>query len=253
MSTGKVRIQLTAGYLLHQRPYRESSVLLEVFTEEFGRLGLVARGVRSARSRQRGELQPFRALRLSWQARGELGTLTGVEADGAAPMLRGRTLYSGLYLNELLMRLLARHDPHPGLFARYADALRSLAVAPEVEPVLRLFELSLLQEAGYGLQLDCEADSGEALQADRIYDYHLESGPVVSKAGAAPGFVFRGESLLAMARGDLSSADVLRDAKRLLRSALKLYLGDRPLRSRELFEPLRKHTDECQPANSAGR
>ena len=234
------RVQLTAGYLLHQRPYRETSALLEVFTENFGRVGLIARGVRSAKSRQRGELQPFRPLRLSWQARGELGTLTGVEADGNTNRLQGMALYSGFYLNELLMRLLTRHDPHPGLFAGYRDSLQQLALVDDIEPVLRLFEMRLLQEAGYALQLDCEASTGEALLAGRWYDYQLESGPVMVAAETEPGFLFRGASLLAMARRDFSSPDVLHDAKRLLRSALKLYLGDKPLKSRELFKPVRK-------------
>jgi DNA repair protein RecO (recombination protein O) len=251
-ATGE-RVQLAAGYVLHQRPYRESSALLEVFTEEYGRLGLVARGVRSAKSRQRGELQPFRALRLSWQTRGELGTLTGLEPDGMAPSLHGSALYSAFYLNELLMLLLVRHDPHPGLFATYRDSLQLLAVAEDIEPVLRLFELSLLQEAGYGLQLDSDALSGEPLRPDRFYDYHLESGPVPVAGEVGGAFVFSGASLLAMAHRDLGAPDVLRDAKRLLRSALKLYLGDRPLKSRELFEPLRKQKDGCQPGDTSGR
>jgi DNA repair protein RecO (recombination protein O) len=229
------QVQQVPGYLLHQRPYRESSALLEIFTETYGRVGLVARGVRSARSRQRGELQPFRALRLSWQARGELGTLTGVEADGAATPLQGQALYSGFYLNELLVRLLARHDPHPLLFTAYRVSLSALMQGEAVEPVLRRFEMCLLQEAGYGLQLEFEADSGEALHTDALYDYHLDSGPVRVEHEFAGGFVFQGSSLLAMAREELSQPEVLKDAKRLLRSALKLYLGDRPLKSRELF------------------
>jgi DNA repair protein RecO (recombination protein O) len=236
--TGKERVQLTPGFVLHLRPWRESSALLEVFTETHGRVGLVARGVRSARSRQRGDLQPFRALRLSWQGRGELGTLTGVEPDGAAIALRGKALYSAFYLNELLMRLLARHDPHPGLFGHYRHCLQRLATGSQLEALLRLFELRLLEEAGYALQLDCEATSGEALQADTLYDYHLESGPVAVVGEHEGGFVFRGASLLAIAREELSDPAVLTDAKRLLRSALKLYLGDKPLKSRELFKPL---------------
>lgn len=236
--TGKERVQLTPGFVLHLRPWRESSALLEVFTETHGRVGLVARGVRSARSRQRGDLQPFRALRLSWQARGELGTLTGVEPDGAAIALQGKALYSAFYLNELLMRLLARHDPHPGLFGHYRHCLQRLASGAQLEALLRVFELRLLEEAGYALQLDCEATTGEALQSDTLYDYHLESGPVAVPGAREGGFVFRGESLMAMAREELSDPAVLSDAKRLLRSALKLYLGDKPLKSRELFKPL---------------
>jgi DNA repair protein RecO (recombination protein O) len=230
------RAVLVPGYVLHQRAYRESSALLDVFTQTHGRIGLVARGVRSARSRQRGELQPFRALRLSWQARGELGTLTGVEADSAAAVsLQGRALYSAFYLNELLIRLLARQDPHPRLFAAYQTGLQRLRGAGTIEPVLRSFEICLLQEAGYGLQLDSDARTGAALADDKLYDYQLESGPVEVLEEACQGFLFRGSSLLAMAREDFSDAGVLQDAKRLLRAALRLYLGDKPLKSRELF------------------
>jgi DNA repair protein RecO (recombination protein O) len=234
---GRERVQLAPAFVLHQRPWRETSALLEVFTESHGRIGLIARGARSARSKQRGDLQLFRALRLSWLASGDLGTLTAVEADGAAGRLQGKSLYSAFYLNELLMRLLVRHDPHPRLFGHYRHSLQQLAAGGDVERVLRLFEILLLQEAGYALQLDCDANSGEAVRAGTMYDYHLESGPV-STAGDAGGFVFRGESLIAMAREDLSDAAVLADAKRLLRAALRLYLGDKPLKSRELFKPL---------------
>ncbi len=232
------RIQLAPAFLLHQRPYRESSALLEVFTEHHGRIGLIARGVRSARSKQRGDLQPFRPLRLSWQGRGELGTLTSVEADGALNRLQGKALYSAFYLNELLMRLLTRHDPHAALFGYYRDALHRLAGSAQLEAILRVFEMRLLQEAGYALQLDCEAHSGEALRANARYDYHLESGPQALSGDSPGGFVFSGASLMAMAREDLAEAAVLADAKRLLRAALKLYLGDKPLKSRELFKSL---------------
>lgn len=239
-------VQLAPGYLLHQRPYRETSALLEIFSRMHGRIGLVARGVRSAKSKLRGELQPFRALRFSWQARGDLGMLTGVEADGVTPSLRGPALYSGFYLNELLVRLLARHDPHPQLYVAYASALSSLLKGGTVEPTLRCFEMRLLQEAGYGLQLGYDVISGEALHADALYDYHLESGPVMIAAGAAGGFVFRGASLLAIGREELSQPDVAQDAKRLMRAALKLYLGDKPLKSRELF------TATARPAGRSG-
>lgn len=233
--TATARIQLAPGYVLHQRPYRESSALLEVFSESYGRVGLVARGVRSPKSRQRGDLQPFRALRLSWNARSELGTLTGVEADAPGGRLQGTALYSAFYLNELLVRLLVRNDPHPRLYATYQASMERLMQGGDIEPLLRLFEKSLLQEIGYGLLLDSDVESGEPVQPDSYYDYHLESGPVLVASQDAQAFVFKGSSLLALERGQLTGADVLRDAKRLMRSALNLYLGNKPLKSRELF------------------
>jgi DNA repair protein RecO (recombination protein O) len=235
------RIELVPAYLLHQRPYRESSALLEMFTESHGRVGLVARGVRSPKSRQRGELQPFRSLRLSWNARGELGTLTAVEADGPLHSFKGTALYSVFYLNELLLRLLARHDPHPGLYMAYQASLQNFAHGFEVEPVLRLFEKRLLQELGYGLLLDYEIEMGEPVQPELYYEYQLESGPVITSGEAAQGFVFKGSSLLALSQERMTTAEVLRDAKRLTRAALNLYLGDKPLKSRELFRSLKRN------------
>lgn len=234
--------QLQPGYILHQREYRDTSLLLEVFTRDQGRLGLVARGARAPRSRIRGLLQPFQPLLLSWSGRGAqsdsgLGTLAGVEADieqgGAAPRLPGSALYSGFYLNELLMRLVQRHDPHPELFAAYGQALRGLQTAPQ-RP-LRLFEKRLLEELGYGLLLDREADSGEPVSAGIEYVYALESGPLRSAGTTAPGLKLSGRSLLSLAAEDLSDAQSLAESKRLMRAALGLYLGDRELKTREVF------------------
>jgi DNA repair protein RecO (recombination protein O) len=234
------RVQLVPGFVLHQRPYRESSLLVETFTATHGRVGLVARGVRSSRSRQRSELQLFRPLLLSWNSRGDLGTLTSVEADGTASKLAGRSLFSAFYLNELLVRLVARQDPHPGLFERYRNDLRALNEGVDIEPVLRKFEKTLLEETGYGLLLDYEAEQGTRIQADRYYDYHLQSGPVEVEGPDAQGFIFQGASLLAIARDQLDESQVRLDAKRLMRSALNLYLGGKPLKSRELFRTIKK-------------
>jgi len=245
--TATDRIQLASGYVLHQRPYRESSVLLEVFSEAHGRVGLVARGIRTPKSRQRGDLQPFRSLRLSWSTRGELGTLTAVEADAPPGRLQGTALYSAFYLNELLVRLLGRNDPHPRLYRYYQASLNRLLQGGDIEPLLRLFEKNLLQEIGYGLLLDQDAGSGEPVQPDRYYDYHLESGPGLLQDRDAQAFVFRGSSLLALASGQLNDREALQDAKRLMRSALNLYLGNKPLKSRELFSATRGRSVAADP------
>lgn len=225
--------QLQPGYLLHQRDYRDTSLLLEVFTREHGRLGLVARGARAPKSRMRGLLQPFQPLLLSWGGRGELGTLTAVEAAGPAQRLSGTALYSGFYLSELLMRLLQRHDPHPELFAAYAEALQGLQ--HEAQRPLRLFEKHLLDALGYGLLLDHEADSGEPVSAEAEYVYALESGPQRCSPAAVCGLRLSGRSLLSLAAEELADAQSLADSKRLLRAALDLYLGGRELKTREVF------------------
>lgn len=230
------RVEQVPGFVLHQRPYRETSALLEIFTPTHGRVGLVARGVHSPKSRRRGDLQVFRALRLSWSERGELGSLIGVEADGPGFRLAGNALYSAFYLNELLVRLLVRNDPHPFLFDRYVVALNRLTGSTaDVECTLRLFEKCLLQETGYGLLLDVDCQTGEPVRSDGLYDYHLEAGPVEAAPGTTRGFLFSGSSLLALAEERNLDAPALRDAKRLMRAALSLYLGGKPLKSRELF------------------
>lgn len=233
------RIQLTPGFVLHQRPYRDTSALVEIFSRDYGRLGLVARGIRSPKSKWRGDLQPFTPLLLSWQIRGELGTLTDVECSRHAGQLSGPVLYSAYYLNELLLRLLERHDPHPVLFEDYAAALAALHDQAALETVLRRFEKHLLDELGYGLVLEHEVETGSEVVPELNYDYHLESGPVTVTVETAGGFVFPGKSLLAIATEDFNDPDVLQDAKRLMRAALRLYLGDKPLRTRELFQQIK--------------
>jgi DNA repair protein RecO (recombination protein O) len=227
------KVTLEPAWVLHRYPYRDSSLLLEVFAREHGRLGLVARGARSAKSRWRGQLQGFTPLLLSWSMRGELGTLTDIEMQGLPGPCGGRQLLSACYLNELIMRLLTRHDPHPALFVAYAEALGSLGV--NEEPALRQFEKCLLQELGYGLLLDREADTGRPVSADSRYEYRLERGPVRCDNDGGSGLVLRGSSLLALANGTLDDPVTGREAKQLMRAALSLYLGSRPLRTREVM------------------
>lgn len=242
------KAMLEPAYILHHQPYRDSSLLLETFTPGHGRIALIARGARRPKSRLHGLLQPFQPLLASWSMRGELGTLTAVEPrDGDGP--RGRALISGFYMNELLMRLLHRHDPHPGLFAVYESALRRLAApglsAPGEQSVLRLFELTLLRELGYGLVLDHEITGGDPIRSEEVYDYYPELGPVRTDATAETGagdYAVRarpvrlhGGSLLALARGELCDAVHLHEAKRLMRTVLDARLGGRPLASRRLF------------------
>lgn len=229
---------LQPAFVLHSRPYRDTSLLLEVFSREQGRVGLVARGARAPRSRIRGLLQPFQPLLLSWQARGDLGTLRAAEADGAAVALRGNGLFSGFYLNELLVRLLHRNDPHPDLFPLYTEVLSELAAEADLEPVLRRYELRLLELLGYGLLLDHEVESGGPVDPDADYEYILERGPMPRLAQSGQRALFRGSSLLGMAAEQFEEPQVRKDAKRLLRAALDLYLGKTPLKTREVIRQL---------------
>lgn len=229
-----MRVQLQPAYILHQRAYRDTSLLLELFTAEQGRISLVARGVRR---RARGGsaaslLQAFTPLLVSFSGRQELKTLTHVEVAASAPTLRGEFLYSAMYLNELLMRLLHRHDPLPRLFADYSEALRQLHEGRALDTVLRGFELGLLDELGYSFSLGVEGRNGTPLEPDRQYVLDPEHGLAEALPGAAP--VHPGADLLAINRGDFSGS-AARTAKRLLREALAVHLGPEPLRSRELF------------------
>lgn len=231
------RVQLEPAYLLHHRAYRESSVLLEVFSPARGRAGIVARGARSARSRWRSLFQPFQRLLLSWSERGELGTLTAAEADGPPVPMAGETVFSGWYVNELLLRVLTRHDPHPALFDHYAGTLVALAGGSGAG-ALRHFELRLLEELGYGLQLP------DRLDPDGWYEYDAESGARACARGEA---ALRGSSLLDIAAGRLDSPQTLRDARRLLRTALAPHLGDRPLQTPRMLRALHAARDR-EPA-----
>ncbi|HHM05173.1 MAG TPA: DNA repair protein RecO [Gammaproteobacteria bacterium] len=235
---------LQAACLLHRRPYRETSVLLDAFTASHGRMALVGRGLRRGKkgSLSAATLQPFQPLLLSWQGTRDLVTLTAAEPAGAALALTGEALLCGFYLNELLTRLLHRHDPHPELYACYVDTLQRLAglgstagARDELERVLRGFELRLLREIGYGLPLDGKDGSGRPLEPDRHYIIDPQRGPLEDKGAGCGGVRVSGRSLLQLRRGTLSDPQSLRDAKRVLRAALAPHLGARPLTSRRLF------------------
>ena len=233
------RISLQSSYVLHTRPYRDTSLLVEIFSHDFGRVGLVARGVRTNKSRYASLLQAFTPLLISWSGQGELPTLSGVEAAGVAPQIKGDLLLSGFYLNELLMRLLQRGDAHPQLFETYITSLASLAEQQEQEPILRQFEHRLLQEIGYGLILDHDVMSGESIEPEARYQYLPDRGPVSATEQDEDGIIVGGQTLLAIAQDDYSQSQVRQEAKRLMRAALAVHLGDRPLKSRELFQQQR--------------
>ena len=238
------RIDCQPAYLLHSRPYRNTSLIIEVFSRDYGRVGLVARGARSARSRWAAVLMPFRRVLLSWQGRGELKTITAAETDDAPCWLQGNALISGLYGNELLLRLLHRDDPYPALLGHYEHLLSALRQAQAsaqnssdtLQPVLRRFEKYLLQELGYGLSLEHDARNGDAVLADRFYSYYPDEGPILCQQPSAAAFVISGSTLLALAHDTALDPQGRREAKQLMRLALRQHLGERPLHSRRLYQ-----------------
>ena len=233
------RVALSPGYVLHQRAWRETSRIVEIWSRDHGRLGLVARGVRRPRSPLRSLLQPFTPLLLSWTQRGELGNLTGLESAGPATMLQSRALMAGFYLNELLLRLLPRQDAHPALYDHYASAVEGLAIR-RTAPVLRVFEKHLLSAMGYGLVLTHTAADEAEVSAQSRYRYDLESGPVPAADSAVSGMLISGRALLALHHEALDDADDLRAVKRLLRAALERHLDGRGLKTSGVMRAMAK-------------
>ncbi|MES9859650.1 MAG: DNA repair protein RecO [Candidatus Thiodiazotropha sp. LLP2] len=228
------RIELTPAFVLHRRDYQNSSLLLELFTPTEGRLPAISRGAKSGRSTKAILLQPFAPLRLSLSGRGEIKSLTDVEHDGHPFQLAGERIFCGFYLNELLMRLIERKDPYPSLYIHYCDSLARLASEESVDQILRMFELQLLTELGYGLLLDHTADTGQPVASELIYDYFIEHGPVLSQSEKA-GIKIHGRTLISLQQRDSMDEQCAKEAKRLMRFVLSHYLGDKPLKSRELF------------------
>lgn len=216
------------AYVLHSRAYRETSALVDFLTPQ-GRLRAVLRGARG----KAGTLaRPFVPLEAEFRGRGELKNVGRLEAAGIANLLGGDALFSGLYLNELLIRLLPAEVPHPQVFEHYALTLQALAQGRALEPLLRAFEWRLLDELGYGFALDRDSYDQPVVRG-RLYRLSADGGlePVEQ---LQPG-VFQGAELLAMAEADWTAPGALAAAKRLMRQALAPHLGGRPLVSRELF------------------
>jgi DNA repair protein RecO (recombination protein O) len=234
--------QVQPAYVLHSYPFRETSLIVEVFTRDAGRVGVVARGARRPRSALRGTLLAFQPLLLSWSGKAELKTLHKAEWQGGYTPLRGLSLICGFYLNELLLRLLPRDDPHDRLFAVYEQTLRALATAIDRAPILRRFEQALLRELGYALTLDRDAESGAAIAADRRYVYVVERGPVPAAAAGAlqNGVELLGRTLIDMHADDYSSTLTQQQSKVLMRMLINHYLGSQVLHTRQLLRDLQE-------------
>lgn len=243
------RPELQPAWLLHRRAWRDSSQIIEVLSCDFGRVGLVARGVRRANARLRGVLEPFQPLLLSWTGRGELQTLTAAERQQNLPRLHGDALLAGFYLNELLLRLLARHDPHPGLFARYGEAVGLLADGGRIDVPVRRFEWGLLDETGVAPDPEHEAGSGAPVRAEQWYRVAPEAGVYPLDGPASGALDVPGAVLLAIAGDNLENMDeaLLGHARRLLRRLLEVRLGGYPLKTRQVMMAMRRNHGEKFP------
>jgi len=233
------RIDGQPAFLLHHRPFRDTSLLLDVFSREHGKLALVARGARSQKSRLKGLLRPFLPLRLSWVIRSDLGTLTGAELDGRPITLSGDALLSGYYLNELILNFLHRHDAQPDVFDAYAETIANLAGARDPAPTLRVFEIELLRLLGYALNLEHEANTGQPIDTERYYEFRPDQGAVaVSRDSGAQ--VFSGSELTAIRNARFDEPAALGAASRLLRTVIAYHLGDKELKSRKVLVDLHR-------------
>lgn len=233
------RVDGDAGWILHHRPYRDTSRIIDILSHEHGRLSLVSRGSRAGKSKLKGVLRPFMPLRLSWVIRSDLGTLTGAELDGAPVSLQGDALLSGYYLNELLLHMLHRHDPQQEIYLAYSRAIGSLAGAKDVAPILRGFEIDLLSLLGYALNLDHDTSRNQALEPDAVYEYRVEQGPVAVEARDGP-MIFSGAVLSAIDRREFGDRDVVTSAGRLLRNVIAFHLDGRELNSRKVMKEMKR-------------
>jgi DNA repair protein RecO (recombination protein O) len=232
------RVQQQPGYILHHRPFRDTSQILDIVTRDHGKIAVVARGSRGSKSRLAGVLRPFLPLRVSWVAKSDLGTLTGAETAGPPAGMVGDAIFSAYYVNELLLHFLHRYDPQPEIFALYEEVIKALLVTENIAAALRSFELEFLSLLGYAVNLDHVFGSREPLVSEQTYEYRMEQGPVsVERAGP---LVFQGTVYREIAEQRFEKPDILRAANRLLREIIGFHLGGKELKSRKVLMELHR-------------
>ena len=240
-----IRVADEPAFVLHSIPYKETSLILDVFTRQYGRMALIAKGAKRPHSTLRPVLQRFQPLLVSWSGKSELRPLTKSEWVGGTPSLVGDALLCGFYLNELLVKFLAREDEYEKLYDRYTETISALSnlefESKGLEEILRPFELALLQETGYAAALDRCVETNEAPVLDQHYVYQPERGvrPVqADDPGHWP--TLAGRSLLAISVGDFSAPETLSESKQLMRFLLSLHLQDQVLTTRQILIDLKK-------------
>ena len=233
------RVQQQPGYILHRRPFRDSSQILDIVTLDHGKIAVVARGSRGSKSRLAGVLRPFLPLKVSWVSKSDLGTLTGAEAAGPPAGMVGDAMFSAYYVNELLLHFLHRHDPQPEIFALYEEVIRALVSSDNVAASLRSFELEFLSLLGYAVNLDQEFGSQDPLDGQRNYEYRMEQGLVAVDRSEGVS-VFPGAVLSGIAEQRFDDPDILPAANRLLREIISFHLGGKELKSRKVLMELHR-------------
>jgi DNA repair protein RecO (recombination protein O) len=223
------------AFILHQQNYRESSLIIDVLTQDFGRISLIAKGVRKAKSKTAGILRPFVALSISFVGKSDLRTLTDAEMPGLPNELPGLALYCGFYINELVSNFLHKDDPHPEMFQNYQECLKQLALGSHIEAALRLFELNLMDNIGYGVNLSYDLRHEKLIDANKKYLFTKEDGLVEDLKGQ-----FSGSALLAMEQRRFDDPGVLSEAKLLMRTVVDSHLQGKQLKSRSVINNIVK-------------
>lgn len=233
-----MRVELASALILHRRAWRDTSFMLEAYTRQYGRVGLIARGARRSGARWRGLLEPLADVRLSWSGRGELYNVTAVEPR-AHCQLSGNRLWGGFYASELVLRLTAREDPHAGIHDSLSGLLQAMADGAPAVVALRLFERDLLEAIGYGLPLTAEPESGRAVEADMTYVWDAARGLYAGRAGTNDVAV-PGSALLGLAAGRFDSRADIHAARSLLGAVIESHLGGRPLKTLQTMRAMRQ-------------
>ncbi|MGR9051163.1 MAG: DNA repair protein RecO [Gammaproteobacteria bacterium] len=230
----ETEVYLQPAYLLQYHPYRESSLMIEVMTPDFGRIPILAKGARRQQSKSASLIRPFQLLLLSFRGRSEVKVLTHLEASEPAKNLLGTAFYCGFYISELLCHFLHKFDPHPYVFQLYDQSLAQLGKGGNIEQVLRIFEIDLLSEIGYGPQFDYDNWHNQPVSASKKYYYTADTGPIEADNGT-----ISGRTLLALHSKTLNDPNTLAEAKKIMRSTIDFHLQGKPLKSRAVIAKIR--------------
>lgn len=226
----RYQVNKQPAYILHTRKYKETSLLLDFFTQDIGKVSIIAKGVRKKKSTTAAALQAFTLLEISFRGNKDLKTLTHVDMLQPNFFPKGVALYSGFYLNELVYEFLPYYDPHPDVFVHYVHSLNQILKNSDIEVTLRLFEMNLMRSIGYALPLTVDFRNNKPIKAGSLYDYEMARGPLENAHGW-----LSGNTLLALQRQQLQDAQCLKEAKQLLRRVIDFHLHGRELKSRAMF------------------
>jgi len=228
------RVEHQVGFILKSQAFKENSLIHQVFTRDYGVISILSKGSKTKSSKHGSLLQPFKALSLSWVGKSDLKTLTSTDDSSNITQLKGRSLYCGFYVNELILSLLHKHDAHPGLFDAFKEIIVRLSTGEHLEVHLREFEKILFDEIGYGLILEYEMDNKLPITRNQYYIYYPGQGPKVVNDQRHPDAI-SGGTLINLNNNNLQNKTELKQAKRLMRRLIDIQLDGKILKSRDLF------------------